>query len=107
MYYEELGPLTVRQVGIVNGQTIPATTGLVTVPTVAPTRIRTGALGKVNAAAVTRKLNNAVKKDPLDTFIGKMEGYRPVCPVAQVEDAWVKLTNWFVTTTPEIPVLPA
>lgn len=107
MYYEELGPLTVRQVGIVNGQTIPATTGLVTVPTVAPTRVRTGTVGRAIAPTTAVKRLNDVKKDPLDTFIAKMEGYRPVCPVAQVETMWNKFTNWVVNTTPEIPILPA
>lgn len=86
---EELGPLNIRSVGLV----------------------RRGAPGTffeyeaMEAAAQARRLEEE-KRDPLDTFIGKMEEFRPKCPVEVVEDSWTKLTKWFVDLTPEIPILP-
>lgn len=80
---EELGPLNIRNVGLLGGRA----------PTVIPYRAPTARL-------------EGEKRDPLDTFISKMEEFRPVCPVEAVEDAWTKLTKWFTDITPEIPILP-
>lgn len=80
---EELGPLNIRNVGLRRG----------------------GAPTVISYRASAARLEEE-KKDPLDTFISKMEEFRPKCPVEAVEDTWTKLTKWFTDITPEIPILP-
>lgn len=79
--------------------------------------IRSIGLRRARVPVVPTSLNTSVKvykprlegdqkRDPLDTFIDKMEGIRPECPVKTIEDNWVKFTDWFVDITPPIKILP-
>ena len=102
--YDELGPLTVRQVGITNRYTVPPVTVMRKAPvTRAPaTRV---------AATKAPRLEGDEKRDILDTVIAKAEDLRVstigACPVTTVEDAWNKLTDFVIDVTPPIPLLPA
>jgi len=102
--YDELGPLTVRQVGITNRYTVPPVTVMRKAPvTRAPaTRV---------AAPKAPRLEGDEKRDILDTVIAKAEDLRVstigACPVTTVEDAWNKLTDFVIDLTPPIPLLPA
>ena len=102
--YDELGPLTVRQVGITNRYTVPPVTVMRKAPvTRAPaTRV---------AATKAPRLEGDEKRDILDTVIAKAEDLRVstigACPVTTVEDAWNKLTDFVIDLTPPIPLLPA
>ena len=102
--YDELGPLTVRQVGITNRYTVPPVTVMRRAPvTRAPaTRV---------AATKAPRLEGDEKRDILDTVIAKAEDLRVstigACPVTTVEDAWNKLTDFVIDLTPPIPLLPA
>ena len=102
--YDELGPLTVRQVGITNRYTVPPVTVVTRAPvTRAPvTRV---------AATKAPRLEGNEKRDILDTVIAKAEDLRVstigACPVTTVEDAWNKLTDFVIDVTPAIPLLPA
>lgn len=91
---DELGPLTVRQVGITDRRTVPPV-----------------ARAPVTKAPVTRvALEGEEKKDIFDTVVAKAEEIRAstigACPVAQIEDAWVKLNQFAIDVTPSIPLLP-
>jgi len=91
----ELGPLTVRQVGITDRRTVPPV----------------ARAAAANRAAVTRRaLEGEEKKDIFDTVIAKAEEIRAstigACPVTQLEDAWVKLNQFAIDVTPSIPILP-
>jgi len=107
--YDELGPLTVRQVGITNRYTVPP----VTVMRRAPVTRAPVTRAPVTRVAATKapRLEGDEKRDILDTVIAKAEDLRVstigACPVTTVEDAWNKLTDFVIDLTPPIPLLPA
>lgn len=45
-------------------------------------------------------------RDPLDTFIRKMEEVRPKCPIATIESSWYNFTEKTIEVTPAIRILP-
>lgn len=90
---EEIGQLMIRQVGLRPRQPI------VTRPAVTQPRPEERRVAR-------RRLEEEEKKDPLDTFITKMETFRPKCSIEGIENTWVKFTSWFKDITPPIPILP-